>query len=121
MPTLPETSGLPVWAQIIISVLVCVATLAVAFKGYFGKGTPAEDKTTATISAATVMDNLSIRTLSDQISHLSNDVVSLERALGENTHWVRSKFEQDREVCQRLRELREQAENLTDIAERHLK
>lgn len=111
MPTLPATDGLPVWAQVLVSVLVCIATLAVAFKGYFGKSAvPTDALPEAKVTAGVLLDNLSIRMLSDQLSHLSNDVVSLERAIGDNTHWVRSKFEQDREVCQRLRELRDALE-----------
>lgn len=125
MPTQPPLDGLPLWAQILISLMIGVGTLGVAFKGYFSKsekttanGTGA---TTATIAAATLMDNLSIRQLSDQLAHLSGDVVSLERALADNTHWVRSKYEQDRELCQRLREAREAAEKLARIAESKLK
>lgn len=112
MPTQPPLDGLPLWAQIAISIMIGVATLGVAFKGYFTKsdGPKGDGSTTATIAAATLMDNMSIRQLSDQLAHLSGDVVSLERAVADNTHWVRSKFEQDREVCQRLRELREAIE-----------
>jgi hypothetical protein len=122
VPTQPPLDGLPHWVQITISMLIGVATLGVAFSGYFKKSeTKGEQSTTATIAAATLMDNLSIRQLSDQLAHLSNDVVSLERAMGDNTHWTRSKWEQDREVCQRLRELREVLDRLERTAERHLK
>lgn len=114
MPNLPDTSGLPVWAQILVSILVCIAALAVAFKGYFGKKDDSAAPVSATVASATLMDNMSMRQLSDQLAHLSADVVSLERAMNDSTHWVRSKYEQDRskyeqdrEICQRLRELRE--------------
>lgn len=111
MPTLPATDGLPIWAQVLVSILVCVATLAVAFKGYFGKGEGrSKGEESATLAGASVLDNLSMRQLSDALAHLSNDVVNLERTMGENTHWVRCKHEQDREICQRLRELREELE-----------
>lgn len=124
VPTQPPLDGLPFWAQIAISILIGVGTLGAAFKGYFIKGDkPATNGgTTATIAGATLMDNLSIRQLSDQLAHLSGDVVSLERAMTDNTHWVRSKFEQDREICQRLREAREAAERLAEhLAEARFK
>lgn len=114
MPNLPDTSGLPVWAQILVSILVCIAALAVAFKGYFEKKDDSAAPVSATVASATLMDNMSMRQLSDQLAHLSAYVISLERAMNDSTHWTRSKFEQDREICQRLRELRE-------IMERHLK
>lgn len=122
VPTQPPLDGLPLWAQITISMLIGVATLGVAFKGYFTKDKPATNgSTTATIAGAALMDNMSIRQLSDQLAHLSADVVSLERAMADSTHWTRSKFEQDREVCQRLRELREVMDRIERTAERHLK
>lgn len=124
MPTQPPLEGLPLWAQIAISMMIGVATLAVALKGYFNKSESKGEgsaTTTATIAAATLMDNMSIRLLSDQLAHLSGDVVSLERALADNTHWVRTKYEQDRELCQRLREAREAAEKLAQLAESRLK
>lgn len=121
----PSLEGFPIWAQVLISILFGLATLFVSIKGYFGKKPAPEVKgettTTAVVAGASLMDNMSIRALSDQLSHASNDVLSLERALNENTHWVRSKFEQDRETCQRLRELREVMERLERMAERHLK
>jgi hypothetical protein len=123
VPTQPPLDGLPLWAQIAISMMIGVATLAVALSGYFKKSekTTEGSTTTATIAAATLMDNMSIRALSDQLAHLSADVVSLERAMADSTHWTRSKFEQDREVCQRLRELREVLDRIERTAERHLK
>lgn len=124
MPASPQLDGLPFSIQILLSVLFGVAALGAAFKGYFSKSNPPspESATTATLAAATLMDNMSMRQLSDSMAHLTNDVVgldrcvvSLERAMGENTHWIRQKFEQDREICQRLRELREETERLAAV------
>jgi hypothetical protein len=119
VPTQPPLDGLPLWAQIVISMMIGVATLAVAFRGYFKHESKSAD--TATIAGATLMDNLSIRLLGDQLTHLSGDIVSLERSIVDHAHWTRSKFEQDREMCQRLRELRETTDRLVEMAERHLK
>jgi len=123
VPTLPDTSALPVWAQILVSILVCLGTLGVAFKGYFKKSDEATvtAQTTATLAGATVMDNLSIRMLSDAIANLSNDVVSLERCMTEHNHWLRNKIDLDKEVAQRLRELREvlERERLREARERN--
>jgi hypothetical protein len=94
--------------------MIGVATLGVAFRGYFSKASEKTDTAhTAMVAGATLMDNISIRLLSEAISNLSGEVVSLERELKDNTHWVRSKHEQDRELCQRLRELKEAMERRT--------
>ena len=122
MPQQPPIDGLPVWAQVLISIIFGVAALAVAFKGYFTKSGPRDEPgATATIAGAALLDNLTIRQLSDQFAHLSGDVISLERELKDNTHWLRTKHEQDREVCARLRELRETLDRLNETAARHLK
>lgn len=122
MPQQPPIDGLPVWAQVLISILFGVAALAVAFKGYFKPPAKSEETTTtATIAGAALLDNLTIRQLSDQFAHLAGDVISLEREIKDNTHWVRAKHEQDREVCARLRELKEVLDRLMVQAERHLK
>lgn len=95
--------------------MFALAAIGAAYKGYFTKGGEAKtgtDATTATIAAATLMDNLSIRQLSDALTSLSGDIVSLERVTQDSIHWTRSKYEQDREICQRLRENREAAELL---------
>lgn len=110
---LPDTTGLPVWAQILVSILICVGALAAAFSGYFKKTPPPTEATLATVAGATLMDNLSIRQLSDALAVLSNDVVSLEREMKDNIHWTRTKVEQDREICQRLRELREALDRMS--------
>lgn len=121
VPTQPPLDGLPLWAQITISLLIGVATLGVAFKGYFTKSDKTESATTATVAAATLLDNMSIRQLSDQLAHLSNDVVTLERVMGELTHHTRNDVESKRELCARLRELRESTDRMARIMERHLK
>lgn len=116
MPTLPATDGLPIWAQVLISILVCIATLAVAFKGYFGPKTSnaarGEAATTATITAATLMDNMTMRVLADSIVSLNAAVLQLTNAVNENTHHERNSVDTEREVCRRLRDLTEQLERM---------
>lgn len=124
MPTQPPIEGLPLWAQIVISLLIGVASLGVAFKGYFNKTTetkPDAGTTTAVVAGASLMDNLSIRLLSDNISNLSNDVVTLERVLSELTHHTRNDVEAKRELCARLRELRDATDRMAEMMERHPK
>ncbi|HLP67182.1 MAG TPA: hypothetical protein VK181_06655 [Rhizobium sp.] len=114
MPTLPETSGLPVWAQILVSVLVCLATLGVAFKGYFTDRPKNEIKgdqqTTVALAAATLMDMGSLRHLSDTIVQLNAAVLGLTEAVNESTHYNRNEVEVQRELCARLRSLCEEIE-----------
>lgn len=115
MPTLPETSGLPVWAQILVSLLVCLATLGVAFKGYFsGDKTKPEIKgdqqTTMTLAAATLMDMGTLRHLSDTVVQLNSAVIALTDAVNESTHYNRNEVEVQRELCGRLRALCEEIE-----------
>lgn len=114
MPTLPATDGLPVWAQILVSILVCLATLAVAFKGYFGndKRTPARvTESTQAVSLSAILGDLgAIRHLSDTVVQLNVSVIALTNVLNEGTHWNRNEVEIMREICQRLRELTEELE-----------
>lgn len=114
MPTLPETSGLPVWAQILVSLLVCLATLGVAFKGYFNEKPKPEIKgdapATLTVAAATLMDMGTLRHLSDVVVQLNAAVLSLTDAVNESTHYNRNEVEVQRELCGRLRALCEEIE-----------
>lgn len=113
MPTLPATDGLPVWAQIVVSILICVATLAIAFKGYFRNPTPeskGDTTTTVALSAASIMDMGAVRHLSDTVIHLDASVRALTDIINDATHYERNSLEQSRELCRRLRELRETLE-----------
>lgn len=117
MPTLPATDGLPVWAQVLVSVLVCIATLAVAFKGYFGKSKTPEGTTeqTSAVSLAAVLGDLgAIRHNSDVLVQLSANVLALTNCINELTHHERNNVEAVEELCGRMRAL-------TEMLERHLK
>jgi hypothetical protein len=115
VPTLPATDGLPVWAQILVSLLVCLATLGVAFKGYFSgdktkSSATGDQHTTMTLAAATLMDMGTLRHLSDTIVQLHGAVLSLTDAVNESTHYNRNEVEVQRELCGRLRALCEEIE-----------
>jgi hypothetical protein len=117
VPTQPPIDGLPVGWQIAISVIVGLATLAVAFKGYFIRDNPKtgshivpDSPQTAAIMAATIADMGAIRNLSDCVLRLDVNVQALIKAIDESTHHERNNVEISREVCARLRELVEELE-----------
>lgn len=120
MPSPPNIDGLPIWLQIAITLCFGIATLVVAFKGYFRKE-PTAGAGAAIISAqpggplqqvqsAAIMDMVAIRNLSDACLRLAGHMESLEQAIRDQTHWTRTDYELNREVCARLRELREALE-----------
>lgn len=116
VPTQPPIDGLPVGWQIAISVIVGLATLAVAFKGYFvgdkdkRSHIVPDSPQTAAIMAATIADMGAIRNLSDCVLRLDVNVQALIKAIDESTHHERNNVEISREVCARLRELVEELE-----------
>lgn len=114
MPTTPPTDGLPVALQILVTLIFGVVALAIAFKGYFTKGerpaVSAAEPQTAALLAATIMDTGAVRHLSDVCIRLTGAVDKLTDAMEENTHHKRNGIELEREICARLRELREELE-----------
>jgi hypothetical protein len=118
VPTQPPIDGLPLAWQIVISLIVGLATLAVALKGYFirdgGKRSPShllpDSPATASIMAATIADMGAVRNLSDCVLRLDVSVQTLTKAIDESTHHERNNVEISREVCARLRELVEELE-----------
>jgi hypothetical protein len=112
VPTLPPLEGLPVWAQIVISLIVGVATLGVSFKGYFGnKSVPAVTTGhTASIAAASIVDVTAFHRLSESIVMLNTNVLALSNTVAESTHHNRNEIDLLREMCGRLRALVEEME-----------
>ncbi len=120
MPNPPNIDGLPLWLQICITVLFGLATLFVAAKGYFsstrgGEGAAmlsgsAGAQPIQQVQSAAIADMGAIRHLSDVCIILSGKIESSEQATREHTHWLRSQHELDREICARLRELKEALE-----------
>lgn len=120
MPTLPATDGLPLWAQIVISLIVCIATLGVAFSGYFKRPSSEAkgDTSTAALLGATIADMGAIRHLSDTVVHLNASVIALTTSIDEATHFSRNEIEVFREMCGRLRDLADEMERQSRDARR---
>lgn len=113
MPTLPATDGLPVWAQVLVSLLVCVATLAVALKGYFGKSVPPTDAAAQahpSVTLAMLREQGAIHHNSDALVQLSANVIALTTCIHELTHHKRNGGEAMEELCARVRSLTEELE-----------
>jgi hypothetical protein len=124
VPSQPPIDGLPLWAQLAISFVIGLATLLVAFKGYLVKDKPAYSPSqpqSAAIMAATIADMGAIRNLSDCVVRLDASVVTLTRAIEDQTHYKRNNLDLEAEICARLRELNEIGDRLADLAQRHLK
>lgn len=105
MPQAPNVEGLPQWMQIAVSITFVIVTLVIAARGYKSGTEPTVTQPNATI--AHLADMGAVRHLSDVCHQLHGAVVSLERAIEDQTHFMRSHIEVEREICQRLRELRE--------------
>jgi hypothetical protein len=108
----PHIDG-PLWAQLLISIVFGLAALGAAYRGYFSKGsakaTTAEPQTAALL-AASIADMGAIRNLSDVCVRLTAAVETLTKSVDEHTHHERNSVEISREICQRLRELKEELE-----------
>lgn len=106
MPQPPNVDGLPDWLKIVVTLVFGAATLFAVMRGY--KNGPKETASGgATTTIAHLADMGAVRHLSDVCHNLDSDVVALERQISELTHFTRAQIEIEREVCQRLRELRE--------------
>jgi hypothetical protein len=113
VPSQPPIDGLPLWAQLVISFVIGLATLLVAAKGYLVKehkqqGLVPEGSQSAAILGASIADMGAIRNLSDCVVRLDASVQALTRCIDESTHYERNNVEISREMCARLRELAEE-------------
>jgi hypothetical protein len=112
MPTTPPLDGLPFPIQLLLTLLFGVAALAVAFRGYFTKGQRPSVTTTephtAAFMAASIMDTGAVRHLSDVCIQLTGAVTTLKDTIEESTHYDRMRYELEREMVARLRELKEE-------------
>lgn len=108
MPQAPNVEGLPLWLQVAITLIFGIATLGVMFRGYFSpKNKTSGSSEGGSPTVAHITDTSSIRNNSEQLRSLEGTMLSLQRSVDENTHYLRTKLEIEREVCQRLREIRE--------------
>lgn len=109
MPNPPSLEGLPPWAAIIATIVFGVATLWAMQRGY-GHQPKSEQPQIAQLLGAQIADMGAIRRLADVCLELNTAVERLERATKDHEHFVREDIELTREVCMRLRELREALE-----------
>lgn len=105
MPQAPNVDGLPVWLQIAVTVVFGLVTLGVGMRGYLRPAGPSSDQTQTTF--AHLADMGAIRHLAEVNHQLCSEVVSLERAISDHAHYLRQQMELQRELCQRMRELRD--------------
>lgn len=96
MPQSPNVDGLPLWLQITISLAFLILTGLAVGRGYFSTSRKAPD-------TVPVVSQLSAQSLVDH----HQEFVSLNKNLMELTHYIRSQIEVERELCGRLRALRE--------------
>lgn len=107
MPEHLNVDGLPLWLQVLVSIAVVLATFFAAFRGY-NKVVEREPPGAAQTVLATIPDMSAVRQLSDICRVLCGEVEKLDATLRDHTHYLRDKIEVDREVCMRLRELKEE-------------
>jgi hypothetical protein len=109
----PHIDGLPLGWQITISLIFGLAALGAAYSGYFKKSEKAiqsAEPQTAAIMAASIMDMGAVRHLADVCIILTGAIDTLTKSVDEHTHHERNSVEISREICARLRELKEELE-----------
>ena len=99
MPQPPNVDGLPGWLQVLITLVFGAVTLIVAMRGYRA---PAREE-----NGNGVFTDAAHRHLAESIHHLNGSIVSLQRSIEDHTHFERQSAELQRELNQRLRELKE--------------
>lgn len=107
MPQAPNVDGLPVWLQVFVSVAFVLSTIWVALRGY-KRTLEREPPGAAQTLVAAFPDMTTFRQLTDQCRILSQYVDSLSAELREHTHFMRDEIEVQREMCMRMRELKEE-------------
>jgi hypothetical protein len=113
MPQAPNIDGLPLWLQITVTILFGLATVFMAIRGY--NRSPSQPAASMVVSgenvhqlhSAAIADMGAIRHLSDVCIQLTGKLESLEQAVRDQTHWTRNEYELNREICEKLRTLRE--------------
>lgn len=111
----------PLVVQIIASIGIALGAAIAAFRGYRKRVEREPPGAAATVLAA-IPDMSPIRALNDtcrmlcreveklesSVRDLTSETSKLESTLRDHTHWFRDKIEVDRELCMRLRELKEE-------------
>lgn len=106
-PQAPDVAAGPLWLQLVVAIAFCFATIAAAVIGY-RKRVDREPPGAAATVLASIPDMSAIRHLTDVCRLLSVHVESLNATFRDHTHYLRNKIEVDQELCQRMRELKEE-------------
>lgn len=106
-PQAPNITGGTPSVQIIVALTFMFATIVAAWLGYRGRVEREPSGAAATVVAA-FPDMTAVRQLTDQCRVLCGHVESLDATIREMTHHIRNGTETNNEVCQRLRELKEE-------------
>jgi hypothetical protein len=107
VPQAPSIDGLPLWLQVLVTFIFVVTTAGAAFLGYRSR-VEREPVGAATTVLAAFPDLTAIRQLTDQSRILCDHVERLDVSMRDHTHYLRDKIEVDRELCMRMRELKEE-------------
>jgi len=105
MPNSPNLDGLPLWFQVIASLIFLGLSIIIGLRGY--RSPPPKSEQTL---VAHLADMGPVRHLADVCLSLAGDIQSLERVLVEHTHHLRNHYEITRELAQRTREMCEKAD-----------
>lgn len=106
-PAAPNLEGVPPWLQVIVCVPFALALLLGAIANYRKKVDREPPGAAQTVLAA-FPDMSAVRQLTDTCRELCHQFDRFESSFRDHTHFLRNKIEIDQELCQRLRELKEE-------------
>ncbi len=105
MPEAPNLEGYPQWLQVVVSLAFAALTIIIGVRGY--KAGPKQDETKSNTTIAHLSDMGAVRHLTTATEALHVEILSHNRLVADHTHYLREQIDVNREICQRLRELRE--------------
>lgn len=103
----PNVDGLPAWLQVFVSLAFALTLIWGAFATY-RKRVDREPTGAGQTIIASLPDMSAVRDLNEQCRILCLAVQGLAADMNDHTHYLRDKIETDRELCMRLRELKEE-------------
>lgn len=111
MPQAPNVEGLPLWLQILVSLIFLSVTVAVAVQGYkrqpsktLGEGAQIIGAQIADVGAFRRMADVTVE-LTKSVDDLTAEIRSLSRTEDDNRHWMRQQNELLTEANRLLRSL----------------
>lgn len=119
-PVAPNVEGLPPGLQITATIGFLLVSIYAVYSGY-RKRVEREPAGAAQTVLASIPDMGAVRHLSDVCTKMTACIESLESSVRDHTHYVRNQSDLDREVCARLRELREVSESIRDLLREAIK